>query len=99
MNTTKFFAVAALATAAAVTSIGAFADVEDGSAYALKFEGNRTRAEVRAEAIEQARNHDVRPGDNVGQGVQKGSDRAAVRAETVQAVRLGLISSGEATYQ
>lgn len=95
MNTSKFFAVAALATIAAATSAGAFAgDVRDTGAYAVQFEGSRTRAEVRAEAVQQARSHDVRPGDNVAQTVQKGSDRAAVRAEATQAVRLGRVSAG-----
>ena len=47
MNTKSILAIAAFA---AVAATGAHADDADASQYVLKFEGNRTRAEVMAEA-------------------------------------------------
>ncbi|WP_298927987.1 DUF4148 domain-containing protein [uncultured Ramlibacter sp.] len=98
MNTAKFFTVAALATLAAVASMGAQADEADGSQFAVKFEGNRTRAEVNAEAATVAKNRSTEPAGSRVIAVQSRADRAVVRAEAAEAVRLGHISSGEVGY-
>ena len=50
MKSDTFFAIAVIATFAAAVSPGARADQADGSQYAVKFEGSRTRAGVKAEA-------------------------------------------------
>ena len=47
-KTARFLSIAAVA---AFTAFGAHADEADGSQFALKFETNRTRAEVAAEAL------------------------------------------------
>ncbi len=95
MNAAKFLAVAALATLAAVASLGAQADEADASQYAVKFEGSRTRAEVNAEAVAKVAKHSQEPAGSRITTVQSSADRATVRAETAKAVRLGQIPSGE----
>lgn len=92
MNTSRILAVAALA---AVASFGAQADEADASQYAVKFEGNRTRAEVSAEAATVAATRSQEPAGSRVLTVRSSANRAAVRAEAAQAVRLGQISSGE----
>ena len=47
-KTARFLSVAAVA---AFAAFGAHADEADGSQFALKFDTNRTRAEVQAEAV------------------------------------------------
>ena len=47
-KTARFLSVAAVA---AFAAFGAHADEADGSQFALKFDTNRTRAEVAAEAV------------------------------------------------
>lgn len=94
MNSKALLAIAALAVAA---STGARADDADGSQYGIKFEGNRTRAEVQAEAVQVAKNRSLEPaGSRVLAPIKSTVDRQALRAETVQAVRLGQTSYGEA---
>ncbi|CAN7285091.1 DUF4148 domain-containing protein [Acidovorax sp. LjRoot118] len=96
MNTTaRFLSIAAVA---AFASFGAYADEADGSQFALKFETNRTRAEVAAEAAVTARTHSMEPAGSRVVTYQSTADRAAVRAEAAQALRTGQISSGEAGY-
>ena len=95
MNAAKFLAVAALATLAAVASLGAQADEADASQYAVKFEGSRTRAEVNAEAVAKVAKHSQEPAGSRLLTVESKADRATVRAETAQAVKLGQIPSGE----
>lgn len=92
MNASRILAVAALA---AVASFGAQADEADASQFAVKFEGGRTRAEVNAEAATVAANRSQEPAGSRVLTVQSQADRAAVRAEAAQAVRLGQIPSGE----
>lgn len=93
MNASKFLAVAALSLLA---SVGAHADEADGSQFALKFEGNRTRAEVQAEAATVAKTRSTEPnGSRVLARVNSTTDRETVRAQAAEAVRLGKISSGE----
>jgi hypothetical protein len=93
MKSSKFFAVAALA---AVASFGAHADEADASQFVHKFEGNRARAEVQAEAAKVASGRSFEPaGSRVAAPVVSKADRVAVRAEGVQAFRAGQTSQGE----
>lgn len=93
MNAKTLLAVAAVA---AAFSAGARADEIDGPQHAIQIEGQRTRAEVQAEAAQVARNRSTEPaGSRVLAPIQSTVDVQALRAETVQAVRLGLIPSGE----
>ena len=93
MNSKAILAIAAFA---AIASTGARADEADGSQYAVKFEGNRTRAEVQAEAATVAATRSIEPnGSRVAAPVKSGLDTKLVRAQAAEAVRLGQISSGE----
>lgn len=93
MNAKHLLAIAAFATFAAGT---ASADEADASQFAVKFEGNRTRAEVMAEAATVAATRSTEPaGSRVAAPLKSTLDVKQVRAETVEAVRLGKISSGE----
>ncbi len=95
MKSTKFIAVAALSLLAAAASV-AYADEADGSQFALRFEGNRTRAEVMAEAAQVAATRSTEPnGSRVAAPVKSVTGRDAVRAQAAQAVRLGQIGYGE----
>jgi hypothetical protein len=90
-------AILAIATFAAIASGVARADEADASQYAVQFEGNRTRAEVQAEAMTVAATRSTEPaGSRVAAPVNSTVDVRTVRAEAAQAVRLGQISSGEA---
>jgi hypothetical protein len=87
----------AVAAFAAVVSTGVRADEADGSQYAVKFEGNRLRAEVMAEAAQVPKTRSTEPaGSRIAAPLKSSVDSAAVRAEAAQAVRLGQIPSGEA---
>jgi hypothetical protein len=97
MNTDKYLAVATLATLAAVASVGAQADEADASQYAVQFHGTRSRAEVQAEAVKATGDRSI---DLASAGTQtltapSSTNRAAVRAETVLALRQHQIPSGE----
>ena len=93
MNSKAILAIAAFA---AIASTGARADEADGSQYAVKFEGNRTRAEVQAEAAKVAATRSIEPnGSRVAAPVKSGLDTKLVRAQAAEAVRLGQISAGE----
>ncbi|MDB5941582.1 MAG: hypothetical protein JWQ13_1148 [Ramlibacter sp.] len=93
MNAKALLAIAAFAAAA---SAGARADEADGSQYALKFEGTRTRAEVMAEAATVSATRSTEPaGSRVAAQPRSGVDAKAVRAEAARALRLGQIPSGE----
>ncbi len=94
MNAKHLLAVAAFATLAAGT---ASADEADGSQFALKFEGQRTRAEVMAEAATVSATRSTEPaGSRVAAPLASQLDAKKVRADAAEAVRLGKISSGEA---
>lgn len=83
---------------AAIASCAARADEADASQYVLKFEGNRTRAEVMAEAATIAATHGIEPaGSRVAPLPKSSLDAKAVRAQAAEAVRLGQTSSGEAS--
>lgn len=93
MDTLKFISIAILAVLAV---LAAQADEADGSDRALDFQGQRTRAEVRAEAacVSATRNHIPEAARPYG-FVNSDKARATVRDEAARAVRLGLISRGE----
>jgi hypothetical protein len=94
MNAKSILAIAAFA---AVASTGVRADEADASQYVVKFEGNRTRAEVMAEAATVASTRSTEPaGSRVAAALKSNLDPKQVRAEAAQAVRLGQIPSGEA---
>ena len=93
MNTTaRFLSIAAVA---AFSAFGAHADEADDSQFALKFDTNRTRAEVAAEAATVAKTRSLEPAGSRVVTYQSTADRAAVRAAAADAVRLGQIPSGE----
>ncbi|RKR66484.1 hypothetical protein C8C94_0943 [Acidovorax sp. 94] len=95
-KTARFLSVAAVA---AFASFGAQADEADSSQFALKFETNRTRAEVAAEvAAEAATVAQTRSQEPAGSRVvtyTSTADRAAVRAQAAEALRTGQIPHGE----
>jgi hypothetical protein len=93
MNTTaRFLSIAAVA---AFASFGAYADEADSSQFALQFETNRTRAEVQAEAATVAQTRSIEPAGSRVVTHSSTADRAAVRAQAVEAVRTGQIPHGE----
>lgn len=93
MNSKTLLAIAALAV---VASSGVRADAADGSQYAIKFEGNRTRAEVQAEAANVAATRSTEPaGSRVAAPLKSAVDSQILRAQAAEAVRLGRISYGE----
>ena len=91
-KTARFLSLAAMA---AFVSFGAHADEADGSQFALKFDTNRTRAEVAAEAAVVAQTHSIEPAGSRVVTYMSTADRSAVRAQAADAVRTGQISSGE----
>jgi len=94
MNAKSILAIAAVA--AAFSGI-ARADEADGSQFAIKFEGSRTRAEVAAEAATVPATRSLEPaGSRVAAPIKSTVDAKVLRAQSAEAVRLGLISSGEA---
>jgi hypothetical protein len=93
MNSKSILAIAAFA---ALASTGVRADEADASQYAIKFEGNRTRAEVIAEASKIPATRSTEPaGSRVAAPLASSVDVKAVRAQAAEAVRLGQISYGE----
>ena len=91
-NTARFLSIAAVA---AFASFGAHADDADGSQFALKFDTNRTRAAVAAEAATVAQTRSQEPAGSRVVTYKSTADRAAVRAQAAEALRTGQISSGE----
>jgi hypothetical protein len=92
------FLLATLAIAAAGTGV-ARADEADASQFALKFDGNRTRAEVMAEASTVAATRSIEPnGSRVAPLPKSTLQVQAVRAQAVEALRLGKIPSGELSF-
>jgi hypothetical protein len=93
MNSKAILAIAAFA---AVASTGVRADEADASQFAVKFEGTRTRAEVKAEAATVSATRSTEPaGSRVAAPMKSTLDPKLVRAEAAEAVRLGQISYGE----
>ena len=91
-KTARFLSLAAVA---AFTAFGAHADEADGSQFALKFDTNRTRAEVAAEAATVAQTRSIEPAGSRVVTYKSTADRAVVRAQAAEAVRTGQIPSGE----
>ena len=91
-KTVRFLSIAAVSAFAAV---GAHADEADASQFALQFDTNRTRAEVNAEAVTEARTHSIEPAGSRVVTYKSTADRTAVRAQAAEAVRTGQISHGE----
>ena len=91
-KTARFLSLAAVA---AFTAFGAHADEADGSQFALKFETNRTRAEVAAEAATVAQTRSIEPAGSRVVTYSSTADRAAVRAQAAEALSLGQIPHGE----
>ena len=86
----------AIAAVAAAFSGIARADEADASQHVLQFKGERTRAEVAAEAAQVARTRSQEPaGSRIAAPVRSSLDAASVRAQAVQALRVGGIPAGE----
>lgn len=97
MNASKFVAVSTLAILAAIGSVAAQADEADTSQYAVQVTSQRSRAEVKAEAVAAVGD---RSQDLAALGVTKVQSnvaRAEVRAQAAKALRLGQIPAGEAS--
>jgi outer membrane protein W len=95
----KFLFLGTLAIAAAAASTLARADEADASQFVIKAESTRTRAEVTAEAAKVSATRSTEPnGSRVIQAPTSGLAVQTVRAEAVQALRLGKIPSGEASF-
>jgi len=86
-----------IAIAALAAAFSGVAAADDGSVYPNDFQSTRTRAEVRAEAIQAAGARLVEPEGSIYSSgpVQSTADRSVLRAEAAEAVRLGKIPSGE----
>ena len=97
MNTSRFITVATLAALSAVASVAVHADEADGSQYGINFNSTRTRAEVKAEAVAAVGDRRQELAALGASAVHSQASRATVRAETVQAQRLGKIPAGEAS--
>ena len=94
-----FKAILAIAALAALASTGARADDADASQHVIQFEGSRTRAEVKAEAAVVPTTRSTEPaGSRVTAPLRSTVDAQVLRAATVQAVRQGQTSRGEASY-
>lgn len=92
------FLLATLALAAGATGV-ARADDADASQYVIQFEGSRTRAEVMAEAGKVPATRSTEPaGSRVIAPMKSSLDVKTVRAEAIEALRLGQIPSGEVSF-
>ena len=91
-KTARFLSVAAIA---ALASLGAQANEAEGSQFALKFDTNRTRAEVQAEAATVAQTRSTEPAGSRVVTYRSTADCAAVRSQAAEALRTGQIPSGE----
>ena len=91
-NTARFLSIAAVA---AFASFGAQADEADASQFATKFDTNRTRAEVQAEASAVPQTSGAIPVGSRALVYTSTADRSAVNAQAADALRTGKISSGE----
>ncbi|RZI63928.1 MAG: DUF4148 domain-containing protein [Variovorax sp.] len=94
MISKNILAIAAIS-AAAFSGV-ASANDEFGAPFAIKFEGNRTRAEVMAEAAKVSATRNIEPaGSRVAAPLQSSVQAQVVRAQAAEALRLGKIPSGE----
>jgi hypothetical protein len=96
MNAKLLFAATTLAAIAAAASGIARADEADGSQFAIRFEGTRTRAEVAAEAARVPLTRSQEPaGSRVIEPRTSALQTQDVRAQAIDALRLGKIPAGE----
>ena len=92
------FLLATLAIAAAATG-AARADEADASQFAIKFDGNRTRAEVMAEAAQVPATRSTEPaGSRVAAPIRSVLQVQDVRSDAAHALRLGKIPAGEFSF-
>lgn len=88
--------LATVAIAAAASGVARADDAPLSSQFAIKFDGSRTRAEVMAEAAKVPATRSLEPaGSRVAAPLKSGLAVQTVRAEAVEALRLGKIPSGE----
>ena len=93
MKSNRLFAAAALVL---LVSAGAHADDAVAPEHTKSFQGSRDRADVMAEAAQVARSRSTEPaGSRVAMPVRSNVDRALVRSQAAEALRLGRIPSGE----
>lgn len=84
---------------ACVLAAPALAGEADWAEHNPKFEGSRTRAEVRAEAVRVPSTRSTEPaGSRVAAPLRTVLSREAVTAQAERAVRLGLAPKGESYY-
>lgn len=96
MNAKILFAATAFSAVASAFSGVAFADEVGDSQYAINFQGNRTVAEVKAEAARVSATRVLgEPGQYAAKPLKSSVDAQSVRAEAIEALRLGKIPSGE----
>jgi len=94
-----FVATTLAAVASAFSGIARADDAPASSQFAIKFDGSRTRAEVMAEAAKVPATRSTEPnGSRVLVVPASQVSVQTVRAEAVQALRLGKIPSGEASF-
>lgn len=83
------------AVVAALASVGSHAAELDPSQFATKFETNRTRAEVAAEASQVPMTRSQIPSGSRAESYKSTADRSVVQSQAADAIRTGQISSGE----
>ena len=94
-----FVATAVAAITAAASGVALADDAPASSQFAIKFDGSRTRAEVMAEAAKVPATRSIEPNGSRVLVVPASTVSAqTVRAEAAQALRLGKIPSGEASF-
>ena len=71
-------------------------DADASQQFAIKFQGSRTQAEVMAEAAQVSAKRNIdQPGARAIAPLQSSVDVQTVRAQAIDALRLGKIPSGE----
>ena len=83
------------AVVATLASVGVHAADLDPAQFATQFEGNRTRAEVAAEASKVPMTRSQIPSGSRAETYKSVADRDAIRSQAAHAVRTGQISAGE----
>ncbi|HZY17723.1 MAG TPA: DUF4148 domain-containing protein [Ramlibacter sp.] len=93
MNVKSVLTIAALS---AVFSAAAHAGEADFSSNLPRFEGQRTRAEVRADAVQAVQNRNPEPaGSRIAAPVKSTLSVQAVREQAAAALRQGQITTGD----
>ncbi|MBE2264045.1 MAG: DUF4148 domain-containing protein [Burkholderiaceae bacterium] len=95
MKTSRFFAVTAFS-AFGVLGTVAHADEADGSQFPEPSISTLSRAQVQAEAVTAAASRNPEPeGSRIAASTSSTVDRAVVRSQAAESVRLGQTMSGE----